>query len=89
MYLIDTMVISEHSKHRPDMRVLDWFETVRFVQGYISVVTVGEIERGLRKFEAREGQVNSRHREWLETTLKAYGRRVLPITTGSCGAGAC
>lgn len=81
MFLIDTMVISEYSKSKPNAHVLDWFETIRFEDAYLSVVTIGEIERGIAKFEARTGQPNERHRLWIESTLLAYGKRVLPVTT--------
>ncbi len=81
MYLIDTMVVSEWSKSRPNPDVLTWFSSIRFEDAYLSVVTVGEIERGLHKFKALTGTENQKHRAWLEMTLVSYGKRVLPVTT--------
>ena len=80
MFLIDTMVISERSKARGNKAVLQWLDTAHTESAFLSVVTISEIERGIAKFEKREGQLADRHRNWLATTLAAYSERVLPIT---------
>ena len=74
MFLIDTMVISERSKAKADQNALDWLEGLADERDFLSVVTIGEIERGIHKLETR------RHRRWLETTLVNFGSRILPIT---------
>lgn len=58
MFLIDTMAVSEYSKERPDANVVRWFQSIRFEDACLSVVTIGEIERGIRKYETREGHSN-------------------------------
>lgn len=80
MYLIDTMVLSERSKASADRNAIGWLETLGDEQDFLSVVTIGEIERGIHKLEKREGRSATRHRRWLETTLTRYGERILPIT---------
>ena len=81
MYLVDTMVVSDRAKSRPNPGLVAWFETVRFEDAWISVVTFGEIERGIRKLEKQTGEIEGARRAWVETLLEAYGKRVLPLTT--------
>jgi toxin FitB len=78
LILLDTVVVSELRKSRPNPRVVAWMRGLQEADVYLSVVTIGEIERGIRK--ARDpafGQVLTR---WLEDLLRLYGDRVLPVT---------
>ena len=81
MYLIDTMVLSERSKGWGNPAVINWLDGIRFEDAYVSVITIGEIQRGIRKIELQEKARAERHLFWLEETLSAYGKRVLPVTT--------
>lgn len=80
MYLIDTMVLSERSKTKAVPAVLDWLQTIEPQDIFISVVTIGEIQRGIHKLERQEGRPASRHRNWLDSTLQQYATQILPIT---------
>lgn len=42
-YLMDTNVISELVKKKPDNKVVQWFQTIPDDKIYISVLTLGEI----------------------------------------------
>lgn len=78
-YLIDTNVISEHTRPRPETRVLTWLRTVPVGDQYISVLTLGEIRKGIEQHvkEPRREQL----RLWLETELTMmFGDRLLPIS---------
>ena len=46
-YLIDTCVFSEFTKPRPSKVVEAWFSTVEEGSEHASVLTLGEIERGI------------------------------------------
>ncbi len=80
MYLVDTMVLSERSKARAAPQVLDWLRSVSREQVFVSVVRIGEIERGIHKLERREARPATRHKDWLNATLGEYGPQILPIT---------
>ncbi|KQT53815.1 MULTISPECIES: type II toxin-antitoxin system VapC family toxin [unclassified Aureimonas] len=80
MYLIDTMVLSELGKTQPHPGVVTWMDATRYLQAYVSVMTIGEIERGIHKIEQREGQPANRHRDWLKRSLLVYDQRILPVT---------
>ena len=77
-YLIDTNVISELRRREPEPRVVQWFERRPAGQLYLSVLSLGEIRRGVEKLGPGERQ----HvlRSWLEQELPAFfAGRVLPV----------
>ncbi|MBX3569051.1 MAG: type II toxin-antitoxin system VapC family toxin [Rhizobiaceae bacterium] len=80
MFLVDTMVLSERSKAHAVPKVLDWLQSIKLDRIFISVVTIGEIQRGIRKLEQLEGRSATRHRNWLAVTLNQYSAQILPVT---------
>ena len=64
-YLLDTNVISELRKPKPHGAVVTWLQGLREDQIYVSVVTLGELQRGI---ERTRGQNASKARE-IETWL--------------------
>ena len=66
-YLLDTNVISELIARQPKQRVLDWLDTLDPHTVYLSVITVGEIQRGIEKLPAssRKQQLE----DWLHNQL--------------------
>lgn len=81
MFLIDTMVLSELRKPDRDSNVTAWFED-RDDDLYLSVVTVGEVERGIGKQRRNDPRFAARLEEWLDQVLISYGNRVLPVDIG-------
>ena len=78
MILLDTVVVSELRKARPNPRVIEWIRGLREGDVYLSVVTIGEIERGICK--VRDAEFAQALTRWLEDLLRFYGDRVLPVT---------
>ncbi len=77
-YLIDTNVISELRRREPEPRVVHWFEQHPSHQLFLSVLTLGEIRRGVERLAESERQQTLR--DWLEQDLPAFfSGRVLPI----------
>jgi len=80
-YLIDTNVISELRRRNPEPRVVQWFEQRPAGELYLSVLSLGEIRRGVEKLEA--GARQRALRTWLEQELPAFfAGRLLPIDEG-------
>ena len=78
-YLLDTNVISELTRRHPDVRVLRWFQDTADEALHLSVITLGEIRRGVEKLD--EGPRRERLRVWLEhELLDWFEARLLPIT---------
>jgi len=78
LILLDTVVLSELRKARPNAKVLAWLKPLPADEVFISVVSVGEIERGIRKAADRE--FAARLSAWLDDLLRFYADRVLPVT---------
>jgi predicted nucleic acid-binding protein len=77
-YLLDTNVISELVRSQPSRSVLKWFETVPDSALHMSVLTLGEIRKGVEtvKSAARKEGL----RLWLEQELPAwFEERLLPV----------
>ena len=78
MILLDTVVLSELRKRRPSAKVTAWMRELPDHEAFISVVSVGEIERGIAKAADAAFAVNLTR--WLEDLLRFYSDRVLPVT---------
>ncbi|MFK4271557.1 type II toxin-antitoxin system VapC family toxin [Streptomyces milbemycinicus] len=46
-YLLDTNVLAELTKAKPDERVVKWFHSTPRPSRYVSVITVAEVETGV------------------------------------------
>jgi toxin FitB len=79
-YLIDTNVVSELRKRdRANANLLEWFETVDSHELFLSVVTVGELRRGIEVIGRRDSAAAAAIARWLRTLIEGFGDRVLPI----------
>ncbi|MGB6976849.1 MAG: type II toxin-antitoxin system VapC family toxin [Gammaproteobacteria bacterium] len=75
-YLLDTNVISELICPKPNKKVLQWFQKIPDETLYISVLTLGEIRKGVEA--CREHKRKEQLRVWLEIDLPAwFGNRIL------------
>ncbi len=48
MILIDTNIISEMMKHKPDPSVIGWIDKQNFLELYVSTINIAEILYGIR-----------------------------------------
>ena len=83
MYLLDTNVVSELRKRtRANPGVQDFFKRVRADQSpvFLSVVTAGELRRGVELIRHRGDFSQARRLErWLVSLLRSYEECVLDI----------
>ena len=49
-YLLDTCVLSELVRSRPDEQVIDWLQRQDSESLYVSIITIGEIEKGIHYY---------------------------------------
>ena len=80
MILLDTVVLSELRKSRPSSRVIQWVQRHQDNDFFISVVSLGEIERGIEKKRKSEPEFAQELTHWLENLQRLYGDRILPTT---------
>ncbi len=79
-YLLDTNVISELSKPRPQARVAQWFTSVPDEDLYLSVLTVGELRAGVEsKLAAGDERASARLDAWLRGLQSEYSERILSV----------
>ncbi len=78
--LLDTNVVSELRKPRPDHNVGSWAETITKRDAFISVITIREIEAGVLLVERRDADQGRLLRAWLEErVLLEYADRLLDV----------
>jgi len=80
-YLLDTNVLSELVRTKPAPAVLKWFDGVPDESLYISVLTIGEIRKGVESMAdtARKEKL----RVWLEHALPDwFEQRMLVVDDG-------
>jgi predicted nucleic acid-binding protein len=77
-YLLDTNVISEPARPAPDPRVDSWLGGLSALQLAISVVTLGEIRKGVELLVS--GAKRMKLEQWLETELpRQFRGRLLAV----------
>jgi hypothetical protein len=82
MYLLDTMVLSELRKSRRDPGFVEWLKRVRPTDLFLSVVTIGEVEKGIAKQRRGDPAFAERLADWLDGVLRYYATRILPVDLG-------
>jgi len=77
-YLLDTNCISELVRLKPEPRVMAWMQAAEETLLYLSVLTLGEIRKGLAALS--QGRRRTHLETWLEIELGArFAGRILPI----------
>ncbi len=77
-YLLDTCVISETIRLQPDQNVMSWLRYQDEDSLYLSVLTFGEIEKGIEKTSNETRK--QRLKLWVEEDLrKRFTDRIIPI----------
>jgi predicted nucleic acid-binding protein len=80
-YLVDTNVISEGRKQRPDPGVARWIADVASSELFLSVLVLGEIAHGIERLRRRNDDVQADAiAAWVATVKTTYAERVLPVT---------
>ena len=79
MYLIDTMVLSELRLRQRDPGVVAWVSSQRQEDCFLSVVSIGEIERGIARKRSSDERFATQLAGWLDQLLRLYGDRLLPV----------
>lgn len=73
-YLIDTNVISELRRKEPDTHVVQWFAARSTQSLFVSVLTLGEIRKGIEVLGSDSVDEAKRQalRDWLEVDLPTF-----------------
>lgn len=76
--LLDTNILSEVTKPRPKVRVMEWLDGLDEDRAFISVVSIAEIRRGVALMD--HGRKRDALAEWLAEDLpRRFGNRAIPV----------
>ena len=77
-FLLDTCVLSELTKPHPDASVVAWLDATDERSLFLSVLSVGEILKGISKLP--DGEKRERLSRWVETDLsERFDGRLLDL----------
>jgi predicted nucleic acid-binding protein len=76
-YLLDTNIVSELTKKRPNSKVVAWFQQVPSTDLFLSVITLGEIRKGIELKRTTSPPTADRFETWLQTLALRYRSRIL------------
>lgn len=79
-YLVDTNVLSELAKPRPNPQVVAWFRDHE-QDLYVSTITIGELRRGIERLPA--GEKRAALQSWLSGLCQRMDGRILSFNTGT------
>ena len=76
MYLLDTNVISETRKPRPNPAVHEWIRSVDKSAMFLAAVTLGELQKGVEITRRQDTQKADEIAEWIDHVASAF--EILP-----------
>ncbi len=80
-FLLDTNVVSELRKQeRGDPHLRRWVSEHRAGDFWLSVLVVGELNRGVELIARRDPAASVALRRWLNSLVDEFADRILPIT---------
>ena len=80
MFLMDTDILSALRRCHRHPDAVRWLDAQRTVDLHLSVVTIGEVERGITQQSRRNPAFAEELGRWLDRVLGWYGDRILPVT---------
>jgi toxin FitB len=83
-FLLDTNVISEARKRRPDPGVRTWLASMPEADLYLSVLVVGEIRQGVERLRRRDPAQAAPYETWLAALRHGFADRLVPLTVEVC-----
>lgn len=79
MFLIDTDLLSALRRRERNPGIVQWVSKQRTTDLFLSVVSVGEIERGIARQHGRDPGFARALATWLDSVLRVYGERILAV----------
>ena len=79
-YLVDINVISDLRKgQRCDPNVRSWFSAIPEEAIFLSVLTIGEIRKGIENIRLRDQAAARVLNRWLRQLISSHKDRILPV----------
>jgi toxin FitB len=78
-YLVDTNIPSEFTRQQPDARVADFIRMAGKDNLFLSVMTLGEICKGIDLLPVSQRRTDLQ--DWLDIEVRSwFGGRILPVS---------
>jgi hypothetical protein len=78
-WLLDTCALSEYVKKSPAPDVIAWLDEQDETSLFISVVSLGEIGKGILKLRATDPRRSQKLTAWLGKVEQRFAGRILPL----------
>jgi predicted nucleic acid-binding protein len=78
-FLLDTNVISERSRRRPDARVTAFLDRIQDSRLFLSALTVGELRKGVEKVRGGDRARAARLTRWIDDLEHNFIERIIPV----------
>jgi toxin FitB len=79
IYLLDTCVLSEFTRRKPDEKVIRWIDSIDEEKLAVCAITIGEIQRGIERLA--DSHRKTELRTWMNGGLvERFGARILPLS---------
>ena len=78
-WLLDTCALSEYAKKAPAPEVIAWLDEQDEASLFISVISLGEIEKGILKLRRRSPARSQKLTAWLGKVEQRFAGRILPL----------
>lgn len=80
MYLLDTVSLSQAIKRRPDARYAAWFARQDAASLFVSVLTLGEVHKGIVRQLSGDPHHARELQTWLSKARADFAGRILDVT---------
>ena len=78
-YLVDTNVLSELRRPKRSPSVVAWFESVAADDLFLSVLTLGEIRRGIESLRVKDPKAAGALERWFNGLCADFAEKILPV----------
>ncbi|WP_293005546.1 type II toxin-antitoxin system VapC family toxin [Nitrosomonas sp.] len=82
-WLLDTCALSEYVRRAPAPEVIRWLDEQDESSLFISVISLGEIEKGILKLRASDPRRSQKLTAWLGKVEQRFARCILPLDTAA------
>ena len=85
-WLLDTCALSEYVRKAPAPEVIRWLDEQDEASLFISVISLGEIEKGILKLRASDPRRSQKLTAWLGKVEQRFAGRILPLDAAALHA---
>ncbi|SMF80190.1 hypothetical protein SAMN02982917_5033 [Azospirillum oryzae] len=78
-FLLDTNILSEPRRPRPDPLAIAWLERLPPSEAFISVISIGEIHRGITNLRSSNAAKAEQLDLWIKG-VETWTERILPVS---------